>query len=46
MRYIVRIAAFSALPATTDGYEFTSRFYEAIPGRIAGFAVVTATLTR
>jgi 2,3-dihydroxyphenylpropionate 1,2-dioxygenase len=36
------IAAFSALGAVGDGYQMTSRFYEAIPEWIAGFAVAAA----
>jgi len=36
------IAAFSALTAAGGSYEMRSRFYEAIPEWIAGFAVVTA----
>lgn len=36
------VAAYSAL-AATGAYEMTSRFYEAIPEWIAGFAVTTAT---
>ena len=36
------IAAFSALAAVTGDYTMTSRFYEAIPEWIAGFAVATA----
>lgn len=35
------IAAFASL-AATDPYEMTSRFYEAVPAWIAGFAVATA----
>jgi 2,3-dihydroxyphenylpropionate 1,2-dioxygenase len=35
------IAAYASL-AATGKYEMTSRFYEAIPAWIAGFAVTTA----
>lgn len=37
------IAAFAALTAV-GGYEMTSRFYEAIPAWLSGFAVATAQL--
>ncbi|KUO17762.1 3-carboxyethylcatechol 2,3-dioxygenase [Streptomyces dysideae] len=36
------IAAFASLAAASGPYEMTSRFYEAIPAWIAGFAVATA----
>ncbi|MFK4102877.1 3-carboxyethylcatechol 2,3-dioxygenase [Streptomyces sp. NPDC019531] len=36
------IAAFASLAAASGTYEMTSRFYEAIPAWIAGFAVATA----
>ncbi|MFK0154750.1 3-carboxyethylcatechol 2,3-dioxygenase [Streptomyces sp. NPDC090493] len=37
------IAAFASLAAAAGSYEMNSRFYEAIPAWIAGFAVATAT---
>ena len=37
------IAAFASLAATGTNYRMNSRFYEAIPSWIAGFAVATAT---
>jgi 2,3-dihydroxyphenylpropionate 1,2-dioxygenase len=37
------IAAFASLAATSRMYRMNSRFYEAIPAWIAGFAVATAT---
>lgn len=36
------IAAYASLAAASGSYEMTSRFYEAIPAWIAGFAVTTA----
>jgi 2,3-dihydroxyphenylpropionate 1,2-dioxygenase len=36
------IAAYASLAAVSGSYEMTSRFYEAIPAWIAGFAVTTA----